>query len=140
MEELIVDFKSCNDKTFTVLELSSFVILKVFEVGDECFQNVNEVKLIGLHALERVLIGKNSFTKNKNNGNWTMDPKLHFYLKDCEQLKELKIGNHSMEQYSVCEIANVPSLEVIEMGELNEVSWNFYYASLELKSDDDGMN
>ena len=100
---------------------------------------MNEVKLIGLHALERVLIGKNSFTKNKNNGNWTMDPKLHFYLKDCEQLKELKIGNHSMEQYSVCEIANVPSLEVIEMGELNERSCNFKDASLELKSDGDGM-
>ena len=36
--------------------------------------------------------------------------------------------------YSVCEIENDDSLEVIEMGRLNEMSSFFYYASLELKS------
>ena len=42
--------------------------------------------------------------------------------------------------YTVCEIENVPSLEVIEMGDLNEVyGYFFYYASLELKSDGNGM-
>ena len=33
----------------------------------------------------------------------------------------------------MCEIENVDSLEVIEMGRLNEMS-SFYFASLELKS------
>ena len=137
MEELIVDGNSCNDETFTVFDLSSFVNLKLFEVGDYSFAYVNEVKLIGLHALERVVIGKNSFTKCKNNrGN---DPNRHFYLKDCERLKELKMGRYSFSDFTVCEIANVPSLEVIEMGELNEMSLNFRHASLELKSDGDGM-
>ena len=46
-----------------------------------------------------------------------------------------KSSHHSFYDYTVCEIENVPSLEVIEMGELNIESWNFYYASLELKSD-----
>ena len=32
------------------------------------------------------------------------------------------------------EIENVDVLEVIEIGDLNEKSYNFYYASLELKS------
>ena len=41
--------------------------------------------------------------------------------------------------YSVCEIENVSSLEVIEMGELNEKSSNFWFASLELNSGIDGM-
>ncbi len=36
--------------------------LRLFEVGDECFENVEEVKLIGLNELERVVIGKKSFT------------------------------------------------------------------------------
>ena len=134
MEELIVDGNSCKDETFTVLDLSSFVKLRVFEVGDSSFANVNEVKLIGLHALERVVIGKCCFRKSGDN-----DPNRHFYLKDCEQLKELKMGRYSFADFSVCEIENVPSLEVIEMGELNEGSYNFCYASLELKSDDDGM-
>ena len=133
-----MDGNSCNDETFTVLELSSFVKLKVFEVGDYSFVYVNEVKLIRLRALERVVIGKKSFREHKNGAG--KDPNRHFYLKDCEQLKELKIGCFSFSDFSVCEIANVPSLEVINMGELNEKSCNFVYASLELKSDGDEMN
>ena len=49
------------------------------------------------------------------------------------------MGKHSFSDYSVCEIENVPSLEVIEMGELNRRSYIFYYASLELKSDCERM-
>ena len=134
MEELIVDCCSCNDKTFTVLDLSSFVNLRVFEVGDYSFAYVNEVKLIGLHALESVVIGQNSFRKSGES-----DPNRHFYLKDCEKLKELKIGCYSFADFTMCMIRNVPSLEVIEVGELNQWSDNFYYASLILESGSDGM-
>ena len=63
------------------------------------------------------------------------NPNRRFYLKDCKRLRELKIGCYSFSDYSVCKIENVPSLEVIEMGKLNEASVNFYCASLELKSD-----
>ena len=34
----------------------------------------------------------------------------------------------------MCEIENVDALEVIEIGKLKKESYNFYYASLELKS------
>ena len=137
MEVMIVDNNACNDKCFTALVLSLFSNLKVFEVGDYSFAFVEEVKLIGLNQLVRVVIGMNSFTKEKNSvGN---DPNRHFYLKNCERLRELKIGCYSFSDYSVCEIENVPSLEVIEMGELNEVSASFHYASFELKSDSQRM-
>ena len=137
MEVMIVDNNACNDVVYQLLDLSSISNLKVFEVGDYSFAFVDEVKLIGLNQLESVMIGKNSFTKKKNGaGN---DPNRHFYLKDCERLTELRIGRYSFSDYSVCEIENVPSLEVIEMGQLNEDSNNFWYASLELKSDCDGM-
>ena len=129
IEELIVSDWNCNGEEWSVLDLSFMPHLGLFEVGDECYKNVNEMKLIGLHALERVVIGENSFRKSDGN-----DPNRHFYLKDCEKLKELKIGCQSFEDYSVCEIANVPSLEVIEMDDCN-----FLYASLELKSDGDEM-
>ena len=56
-------------------------------------------------------------------------------LHECERLRELKIGCWSFSDYSGCEIENVPSLEVIEMGDLNKRSDNFYSASLELKSE-----
>ena len=132
-----MDNNACNDKCFTALVLSSFSNLKVFEVGDYSFAFVDEVKLIGLNRLERVVIGKNCFTKEKNS--WGNDPNRHFYLKNCERLRELKMGCGSFSDYSVCEIENVPSLEVIEMGDVNKESDNFYYASLELKSDCERM-
>ena len=55
-------------------------------------------------------------------------------------MKELKIGRYSFSDYSSIEIENVNSLEVIEMGDLNEWSYNFASASLELKSEIDGMS
>ena len=137
IEVLIVDCLVCNDKSCTLLDLSSYVCLRVFELSDECFKYVDEVKLIGLNRLERVVIGNNCFTKKKNDaGN---DPNRHFYLKNCERVRELKIGCYSFSDYAVCEIENVPSLEVIEMGELNRWSYNFSCASLELKSDCERM-
>ena len=109
-------------------------------MGDYCFKKTEELRLIGLNELERVVIGKWCFLKYPYDVNKDgMDPNRHFYLKNCEKLRELKIGCESFMDYSVCEIENVPSLEVIEMGELNEWSDNFFYASLELKSDYDGM-
>ena len=135
--ELVIPSNCCNEAEWSVFDVSGLKWLKSIEIGDECFENVNEVKLIGSKRLERVVIGKNSFTKKKNNaGN---DPNRHFYLKNCERLRELKIGCWSFSDYSVCEIENVPSLEVIEMGELNGWSYNFYSASLELKSDSERM-
>ena len=121
-----------NDVSLTVLDLSRFLYLKELVVGNESFMYVNELKLIGLHYLESVDIGMNSFTKQKNS--WGNDPNRHFYLKDCPKLKSLKMGRYSFSDYAVCEIENVDALDVIEMGDLDKESCNFYYASLELKS------
>ena len=133
IEELIVQHSSCNGREWSILDLSSMLHLRLLEVGDECFKNVKEVKLIGLRQLERVVIGKECFTKEKEG---RYDPDRRFYLKDCERVRELKIGGYSFSDYYVCEIENVPSLEVIEMGEVTELSHSFHYASdLELKSE-----
>ena len=134
--ELVIPSNRCNSEEITTLDLSLFPKLKSIEIGDYCFMNVDEVKLIGLSKLEKVVIGDDCFTKEYS---WGYDPTRHFYLKNCERLRELKIGRFSFYDYSVCEIENVPSLEVIEMGELNEWSANFWYASLELKSDCERM-
>ena len=137
VEAMIVGNTACNEKSYTLLDLASFSNLKEFEVGNYSFSFVNELKLIGLSHLERVVIGEKCFTKKKNG--YDYDPTRHFYLKNCERVRELKIGCYSFSDYSVCEIENVPSLEVIEMGELKEESRNFFYASLELKSDSQRM-
>ena len=131
MTQIIID-NGVNQSDFTELDLSRFLQLKSLTVGDHCFSYVNEVKVIGLSKLESVEIGMNSFTKKKNSHG--DDPNRHFYLKNCPKLKSLKFGRWSCLDYSVCEIENVDALEVIEMGDVNEVSYNFVYASLELKS------
>ena len=135
---IVVDSGCCNDSGLRELDFSRFRNLREVRVGNECFMYVDEVKLSGLSKLESVVIGKNSFAKIKI-VRPEYNPNRHFYLKDCERLRELKMGCWSFSDYSVCEIDNVPSLEVIEMGDLNERSCNFFYASLELKSDSERM-
>ena len=112
--------------------------LRLLEVGDECFYGVEEVKLIGLDQLERVVIGQRCFTRCRL-GRAHNDSSRHFYLKNCKRLRELTIGKWSFSDYSVCEIENLPSLEGIKMGELQRESGMFWYASLELKSDSQSM-
>ena len=129
VEELIVEDKSCNGKERKTLDLSLFPSIREVRVGDECFKYVDVVKMVGLKNLERVMIGSRSFRREMG-----YDSKHAFTLKDCENLKELKIGAFSFTDYSVCVIENVPSLELIEMGDLEEWSLNFCYASLKLNS------
>ena len=92
-------------------------------MGNGCFKNVGELKLIGLKKLEKVMIGEKCFTKDQDDRDYgyssrdiKSDPNHQFCLKECDALKELKIGNGSFYDYSVCEIDSLNSLEVIEMG------------------------
>ena len=127
IEQLIVSNMCCNGKEWKTLDFALLSNLAVLQVGKNCFQHVEEVKLIGLTCLETVVIGKESFSGDKE------EIEGAFYLKECERLRELKIGCGSFYHYSVCEIEHVDSLEVIEMGELDEWSYSFCSASLELK-------
>ena len=84
--------------------------------------------------MESVQIGENCLTTHKNG--YGSNSNCRFYLKNCPKFKSLKIGRNSFSDYSVCEIENGNALESIEMGDLNDMdkySWNFLYASLELK-------
>ena len=135
--KLVIASHCCNEADFSLFDVSGLKWLNSIVIGDDCFENVKEVNLIGMNQLESVVIGKNCFTKQRNSyGN---DPSRHFHLKNCERMRELKMGCYSFSDYTVCEIENVPSLEVIEMGELREDSLTFYMAPLELKSVSQGM-
>ena len=131
MEAITVGYNKCNEANDRI-DLSKYFNLKNVSIGNECFFYQDVLNLTGLHSLERVMIGENSFTKEKNYfGN---DANRKLYVKNCDALKELKIGRYSFSDYSVIEIENVNSLELIEIGELRW-SNNFRYASLELKSE-----
>ena len=133
MNGIIID-NGVSGSDFTVLDLTRFTQLRSLVIGDHCFSYVTTVNMTGVNGLESVEIGMNSFTKYKNTYDITANPNRHFYLKNCPKLKSLKMGSYSFSDYTVIEIENVDALEVIEIGDLNERSYNFYYASLELKS------
>ena len=105
-------------------------------IGNGRFKNVGVLKLIGLKKLEKAMIGENCFTKDQNDRDYgyssrdiKSDLNRQFCLKECDALRELKIGNGSFDDYSVCEIDSLNSLEVIEIG-------GFRYASdFQLKSE-----
>ena len=134
MTDLVIGDYACPFDSVTAFDLSVYPRLKSVTIGDYGFEYVNVFNITGLSELESVEIGMNSFTKYKNTNDIRPDPNRHFYLKDCPKLKSLKMGRYSFSDYTVIEIENVDALEVIEMGDLNEMSNNFFYASLELKS------
>ena len=132
VEVITVGNNKCNG-TNDRIDLSKYFNLKNVSIGNECFPYQDVLNLTGLHSLERVSIGENSFTKKKNGyGN---DANRKLYVKNCDALKELKIGCYSFSDYSLIEIENVNSLEVIEMGGVRRYSYNFFSASLELTSE-----
>ena len=132
VETIIVDSNACKDESFTILNMTRFVNLKVFEVGDYSFSYVEVVHLVDLSKLERVVIGDYSFRSLIDPGN---ADDCQFHLKNCERLRELRIGSQSFVEYSVFDVENVPSLEVIEIGNVNKDCQNFYAApQFELKS------
>ena len=131
---LTVKYNGCNDGYFTVLNMTRFVNLKEIIVGDLCFRNVNEVYLIGLSKLERVVIGEYCFMANNN-------PNSVLRINGTSSLKELTIGSYSFQDYSAFEIENAPSLEVIQIAAYIKVYGNNFRrtSELELKSEIDNM-
>ena len=76
----------CNDEVFEEWGMDEYVRLRELIVGDECFQFVKDLRMVGLNALEKVEIGKQCFYKASGGV---------FEMRDCEKLKSVKIGDGS---------------------------------------------
>lgn len=135
VSELVVNSKCCNESDLTEFNLSRFVNLKSVEVGDECFMSVEKVNVIGLSRLERVIVGKKSFTAKKK-GRPKENKNREFHLVDCESVIELVIGCFSFSDYSVCHLRNLNGLKSISIGDRYE-SYCFYYSDCHLIGDEE---
>ena len=76
----------CNDEVFEEWGMDEYVRLRELIVGDDCFQFVKDLRIVGLNALEKVEIGKQCFYKASGGA---------FEMRDCEKLKSVKIGDGS---------------------------------------------
>ena len=83
---ILVNKGICTSEDFDEWEINEYVQLRELIVGDECFQYVKDLKIVGLNELKKVEIGKQCFCKT-NGG--------EFVLKDCEKLESVKIGDGS---------------------------------------------
>ena len=134
VQEITIANNFCNGADVRELGLSAFVNMVSFVVGESCFANVEKCFLVGLHKLERVEIGKKSFVKAEYKTIDGVDMNRQFRLSDCENMKDLAIGDGSFLDYSVCEIDNVPRLESIQFGtQSGKYAGCFYWASIELR-------
>lgn len=100
--------------------------LQYFVVGDNSLPSLRSLQFVHMHALERIVIGEGCFTEGDG----------PFYVNDCPELRELKIGHGSFTHFAACEIEGAPSLETIEMGDANDLDKGscFRSGSLTLKS------
>ena len=110
---------------YTLCEIANVENMQLIEMGDECFENAKKMKLIGLKRLVRLEMGESCFKNDDDRRRSGV-----FNLKDCEEMRVLRLGRDSFKGYSVCKIEGVNSLEVIEMK-----GSNFLTGALELKSD-----
>ena len=97
VDSIIVDSNACNETDFDLFVFTRFASLRVLEVGCFSFYFVNEVKYIGVNRLERIVIGRSSFMKEKKDCIYSASRR--FYLKDCERLRELKMSCYSFSDY-----------------------------------------
>ena len=76
----------CNNEAFDEWSMEEYVRLRELIVGDECFQFVKDLRIVGLNALENVEIGKQCFCKASGGV---------FEMRNCERLKSVRIGDGS---------------------------------------------
>ena len=110
------------------MDLSDYTELKKLTVGNNCFAKLGSVDILNINTvLESITIGMNSFM----GGNSNLDNILCIHSLD--SLKELRIGRYSFSNFSLCDIDSAGALEVLEIGNVNEDSFNFHYGSLKLR-------
>ena len=76
----------CSNEAFDEWSMEEYARLRELIVGDECFQFVKDLMIVGLNALEKVEIGKQCFCKASGGV---------FEMRNCEKVKSVIIGDGS---------------------------------------------
>ena len=144
LEHITIAHASGNTPTITELDFSRFQKATTINIGNHCFNHVTKLTISGLPVLECVKIGMNSFHLVHEKPSYEVEDYFErrvraegaFCLKDCPKVKELVMGDGVMEEAKECVIENVPALEEIVMGDMDNffLFGCFKYASLELYS------
>ena len=147
---IVIPSWTCNDTDYTVFDFSRFTQVESIQIGDHCFRSVQTFKIDGLNRLISLNIENDSFFQLDryiwedildNATQQTVDLTKSFYILNCESLESIEIG-----EYSFCdfggdfELKNLPNLKSIQIGEIDEISGNFYCSSLVIEGIDMILN
>ena len=92
-------------------------------------------RIDGLNRLKTIKIGINSFTQKKNDdGN---DKSKSFHILNCESLESIQIGEYSFSDFAgEFKLKYLPQLQYLCIGKIGSSSYNFYYSSFVIRSND----
>lgn len=103
MTELIIPTNRCNEEEFRILDLSEFKKLKRLEIGSYSFENVGKVRINRLRELESIVVASHSFSNRPG----------VISVKDCNNLKEVVIGEKAFSFFKGFEVKDTPKLNSI---------------------------
>ena len=127
---IIIPNWTCNDIDYTIFDFSRFTRVRSVEIGNDCFGSVETFKIEGLNRLKTIKIGNNSFTLKGNKD----DFKRSFYIKNCESLESIQIGEKSFRCFGgKFKLKNLPQLQSIQIGTIGSYSYNFHWSSFVIK-------
>ena len=132
LDILIISSNCCND--LNELNLNIYMNLRLIQIGDNCFGSVKTFKIEELKCLTNLKIGKNSFTHLSNSDKWSSensnDSSKSFHILNCESLELIEIGECSFSDFGgEFELKNLPQLQSIQIGSIENDSYNFYHCS-----------
>ena len=85
------------------------------------------MNIYDLPELESIEIGENSFTSAKGYCPYSYNQYFTSNIGWLPKLKSLKIGRYSLSNAYYVYLSDLPSLEMIQFGELNQESCNFHF-------------
>ena len=103
-------FEYANAHDLNVFDANSVKGIERLEIGGDCFIKVNRFVIDGLNELKSVMIGRESFDRNKENRKGSK-----CLIMNCDQLSEINIGEHSFVYHESFELKNLPSLISIQL-------------------------
>ena len=129
---MVIQSNTCNNFLITYFSMESDSNLESIEIGNDCFRYVNTFVIDGLNELRSLVIGINSFTKEKNS--YGDDCSRSFSISNCVELESIEIGLFSFSDYGGgFELRNISKLSTIKIGEIGRWSYNFYSSSFVIK-------
>lgn len=103
-----ITVQSCADYRSEVLDFSRFANLEVLRIEKDCFDYPSKLKIEGLKKLKGVEIASGCFHCTNADS--------EVIIRNCPELTELVIGDHSFPSFKSLRMSGLPSLQRIQMG------------------------